>query len=92
MLRAIDPDDREAVKWLSLFVRLAEVLDRGHAGAVRHAELSRGPGRRSVVLTLHPQGDWRLEEWGLESRRATLQKALGAELRVVAAPALRSPR
>ena len=50
------------------------------------------PGAGSVVLTLHPQGDWRLEEWGLESRRATLQKALGAELRVVAAPALRSPR
>ncbi len=40
--QTVDPADRETVRWLSLFVRLAEVLDRGHAGVVRHVSLSRG--------------------------------------------------
>ena len=34
------------------------------------------------MLTLETQGDWRLEQWGLERRRETLEKALGARLTV----------
>ena len=37
--RSVDPEDRDTVKWLSLFLRIAEVLDRGHTGAVHHAAL-----------------------------------------------------
>ncbi len=35
------------------------------------------------MLTVSSAGDWRLEEWGLESRRETLEKALRAKLTVV---------
>ena len=77
----LDPDERRIVRRLSLFVRLAEILDRGHRGAVSHAALARGAAR-DVVLTLETQGDWRLEQWGLERRRETLEKALGAQLTV----------
>jgi exopolyphosphatase/guanosine-5'-triphosphate,3'-diphosphate pyrophosphatase len=82
--QSVDPANRDTVRWLSLFLRLAEVLDRGHTGVVRHARLSRERPRRAI-LTVTPAGDWRLEQWGLESRRETLEKALGARLRVVAA-------
>jgi exopolyphosphatase/guanosine-5'-triphosphate,3'-diphosphate pyrophosphatase len=82
-LRSVDPEDRDTVRWLSLFLRMAEILDRGHDGAVGHAALSR-TGAHEVSLTLATGGDWRLEEWGLERRRATLEKALKAKLQVVA--------
>ena len=84
--RSVDPEDRDTVKWLSLFLRIAEVLDRGHTGAVRHAALARS-GAHEVALMLRTGGDWRLEEWGLERRMETLEKALKAKLRVVAAAA-----
>ncbi len=90
----LEPDQREAVRWLSLCVRLAEHLDRGHSGAVAGAAL-RVDGKGRAVLEVTPAGDWRLERWGLENRRPTFEKALGRELRlsVVGAGAeLRSPR
>ncbi len=84
VMRAVDPGDREMVRWLSLFLRLAEVLDRGHAGAVAEATLSRDAARE-VVLTVRPRGDWRLEQWGLQSRSGALRKALRADLRLAVA-------
>jgi exopolyphosphatase / guanosine-5'-triphosphate,3'-diphosphate pyrophosphatase len=90
----LEPEQREVVRWLSLFVRLAEHLDRGHTGAVGDAAL-RLDRRGRVVLEVTPAGDWRLERWGLENRRPTFEKALGRELRlsVVGGSAeLRSPR
>jgi exopolyphosphatase/guanosine-5'-triphosphate,3'-diphosphate pyrophosphatase len=82
-LQSVDARDRDTVKRLSLFLRLAEILDRSHAGAVRHASLTR-TGGREVTLTLGTRGDWRLEEWGLERRKETLEKALRSRLSVVA--------
>ncbi|MFA4965167.1 MAG: Ppx/GppA phosphatase family protein [Thermoleophilia bacterium] len=82
-LQSVDAEGRDAVKRMSLFLRLAEILDRGHAGVVRQASLSRS-GRRELTLTLHTRGDRRLEEWGLEGRREALERALHARLRVVA--------
>ena len=82
VMRAVDPADRTTVRWLSLFLRLAEVLDRGHAGAVVHAALARG-APNEMTLTLRVQRDWRLEQWGLQNRAAALRKALRADLRVI---------
>jgi len=81
--RSVEPGQRDRVRTMSLLLRLAEVLDRGHGGVVRHATLRRS-GPRDVTLALHTSGDWRLEEWGLERRRETLEKALRARLTVVA--------
>jgi exopolyphosphatase / guanosine-5'-triphosphate,3'-diphosphate pyrophosphatase len=82
VMRTVDPGDRETVRWLSLFLRLAEVLDRGHAGAVAEAALSRR-GAREVLLTVHPARDWRLEEWGLRRAASSLRKTLRRELRLL---------
>ena len=71
---------------LGAFLRLAEYLDRGHTGAVRHARLRREAG--SLLLELEPTGDWSLEEWSLERRRESLEKAFGYPIGVIAVPAV----
>jgi exopolyphosphatase/guanosine-5'-triphosphate,3'-diphosphate pyrophosphatase len=78
----LDATARERVRMLSALLRLAEYLDRGHAGAVYHATLRRD-GARALVLEVRPGSDWHLERWRLEERRETLEKALRRSLRVL---------
>jgi exopolyphosphatase/guanosine-5'-triphosphate,3'-diphosphate pyrophosphatase len=80
----LDPGSRKIVRRLGAFLRLAEYLDRGHAGAIAHARLRREAG--SLLLELQPAGDWSLEEWSLERRRDSLEKAFGYPLGVIAVP------
>ena len=82
----LDRRSRKVVRRLGAFLRLAEYLDRGHAGAIRHARLRREAG--SLILELQTAGDWSLEEWSLERRRDGLEKALGYPLGVIAVPAV----
>jgi hypothetical protein len=70
------------VRLLSALLRLAEYLDRGHAGAVAHVTL-RANGARALMLEVEPAADWHLERWRLEDRAETLEKALGRTLAVV---------
>jgi hypothetical protein len=72
------------VRRLGAFLRLAEYLDRGHARAIAHARLRREAG--SLLLELQPAGDWSLEEWSLERRRESLERAFGYPLGVIAVP------
>ena len=86
----LDRRSRKVVRRLGAFLRLAEYLDRGHAGAIAHARLRREAG--SLVLELEPAGDWSLEQWAVERRRDSLEKAFGHPLDVVAVRAARSRR
>jgi exopolyphosphatase / guanosine-5'-triphosphate,3'-diphosphate pyrophosphatase len=77
----LDRPTRKAVRLLSVLLRLAEYLDRSHTGAVAHASLhADGPG--ALALEVRPATDWHLERWRLESRRETVEKALGRTLTV----------
>jgi exopolyphosphatase / guanosine-5'-triphosphate,3'-diphosphate pyrophosphatase len=78
----LDRESRAQVRLLSALLRLAEYLDRGHAGAVRAATLH-ADGPRALVLEVEPASDWRLERWRLEDRRETLEKELRRSLRVL---------
>jgi exopolyphosphatase/guanosine-5'-triphosphate,3'-diphosphate pyrophosphatase len=80
----LDRSSRKVVRRLGAFLRLAEYLDRGHARAIAHARLRREAG--SLLLELQPAGDWSLEEWSLERRRESLEKAFGYPLGVIAVP------
>ena len=77
---------RKVVRRLGAYLRLAEYLDRGHAGAIAHARLRREAG--SLILELQPAGDWSLEEWAVERRRDSLEKAFGYPIGVIAVPLL----
>ena len=85
----LDRRSRKVVRRLGAYLRLAEYLDRGHAGAIAHARLRREA--RSLLLELQTTGDWSLEEWSLERRRSSLEKALGHPLGVIAVPLVDEP-
>ncbi len=78
----LDRRSRKVVRRLGAFLRLAEYLDRGHTGAIVHARLRREAS--SLLLEIEPVGDWSLEEWAVERRRDSLEKALGYPLGVIA--------
>ena len=67
---------------LGVLLRIAELLDRGHVGAVREARLVRSGGD-AVRLEIVPAGDCRLEQWGVESHRPALEKAFARTLEIV---------
>ncbi|HMK92104.1 MAG TPA: Ppx/GppA family phosphatase, partial [Thermoleophilia bacterium] len=77
----LDRRARKVVRRLGALLRLAEYLDRGHAGVIRHARLRREAG--SLLLELEPVGDWSLEEWSLERRRESLERAFGYPLGLI---------
>ena len=77
----LDRTTRKAVRLLSVLLRLAEYMDRGHSEAVAHAALhADGPG--ALVLEVRPAKDWHLERWRLENRREAVEKGLGRSLTV----------
>ncbi len=77
----LDEPDRKTVGTLANLLRLAERLDRSHGAVVRHARLV-ADGRRALTLKLVTNGPAQLELWGLENRRASIEKALGRRLDV----------
>ncbi len=74
--------DRATVRTLANLLRLAERLDRSHSAVVRHARLE-ADGRRALALHLVTKGPAELELWGLENRRASMEKAMGRRLSFV---------
>ena len=59
----LSPTQRSVVNWLAPLLRLAEALDREHAGKVRHVHVT--IGKKKLTLRLRGQGDLLLERWAL---------------------------
>ena len=76
---ALDRDDRNRVKLLSLILRLVESLDRSHQNVVKHAYFRPSPDKE-LHLTMCIDGDAQLELWGLRSREKAVRKTLGRHL------------
>ena len=83
----LEAADRKAVRTLSTLLCLAERLDRSHGGLVHEARLDAGGRRRDLVLRLAVNGPAQLELWGLEKRRAPLERALQRQLTIVVSTA-----
>lgn len=77
----LDPVVQDQIRILSLFLRMAEHLDRTHAGRIRDARLSRDINGQ-ILLHLEARGDCMLEVWGVRSESQTLRKVFGAGLEV----------
>lgn len=78
---ALDGPSRKTVRHLSLFLRLAESLDRSHAAAVRSVDLALADDG-TVRLLLDCRQDCRLELWQLEEHRAGFKALLKRPFRV----------
>jgi len=79
---------RRAVRILAGLMRIGDALDRGHKQAVRALSVSqRGSSLRIQVAGA---GDMELELWGARRRVDLLEKVLGLEIVLRAAPRLRA--
>jgi exopolyphosphatase/guanosine-5'-triphosphate,3'-diphosphate pyrophosphatase len=76
---ALDKEERNLVKFLSLIVRLVESLDRSHQNLVKHACI-RPSSPKELRLQICVSGDAQLELWGLRSREKAVRKTLGRHL------------
>lgn len=83
-LRALPPPQRRLVAPLAMMLRLAEGLDRTHAGRVTDARFARAPDG-ALLLHVDAAGDWTLERWALDSQLDAFARVLGARPVVVAA-------
>lgn len=76
---ALDARLQAVVRVLSVFLRLAKHLDRGHAGLVQHATLVRLTPKQ-VALHIHTAHDGQMEVWGLDKRADVFRKVFGCDL------------
>jgi exopolyphosphatase/guanosine-5'-triphosphate,3'-diphosphate pyrophosphatase len=79
----LDPTRREQALWLLSLLRLADGLDRGHAGSVDDVVVEITDER--VRLLLASAVDVDLEVWGVRRKRQLLERLAGRAVDVVAA-------
>src|SRR5262249_47229774 len=76
---ALDTSAQHRVRLLSVFLRLAESLDRGHAGLVQHAFLC-AAGAHGVALHIETPHDCQVEVWGVQKHLHAFEKVFGQPL------------
>jgi exopolyphosphatase/guanosine-5'-triphosphate,3'-diphosphate pyrophosphatase len=82
---ALDTRAQDIVRVLSVFLRLAKHLDRGHTGLVQQAWLCPINAGR-VALHIHAAHDCQVEVWGIQKRAEAFEKVFGRELVVKVNP------
>ncbi len=75
----LPPRDRDALRVLSSFIRLAESLDRSHTALIRQVRFASAEKDR-VQLRVTARGDCRMEVWSVEAGREEFRKIFGREL------------
>lgn len=92
-LRTTDLDERSKriIVILSVFLRLAEKLDRSHCGLVRKAEF-RNIEEDRLLLTLSSDTDCSMEEWSIVQNGPAFYAAFGKKLTYTAKNHERPPK
>ncbi len=80
-LKGLSKRERGVVERLSVFLRIAESLDRSRSAAVTHAAL-RAEGEKKLFLELKAVRDCHLEVWSAEGHAEAVKQAFGRKLRV----------
>lgn len=78
---SLSEDAQEKVRVLSMLLRLAENLDRSHAGIIQHARLAAG-GKKTACLVVSAEQDCTLELWGINTHIETFRKVFGRKLEI----------
>jgi exopolyphosphatase/guanosine-5'-triphosphate,3'-diphosphate pyrophosphatase len=82
---ALDNHGQKIVRVLSTLLRLAESLDRSHAGLVRHARLT-GNSSGPLRLLIECSGECQLELWGVNGHQAAFKSVFGRIFEVESVP------
>jgi len=80
-LEGLSKRERGVVERLSVFLRIAESLDRSRSAAVAHAGW-RAEGEKRLFLELKAVRDCHLEVWSAEGHAEAVKQAFGRKLRV----------
>jgi exopolyphosphatase/guanosine-5'-triphosphate,3'-diphosphate pyrophosphatase len=81
---ALDRRSGEIVRVLSMFLRLAESLDRTHTNAIERIGLA--VEGDTAVLEMYPRKDCQLEEWNVPQHAEDFHKTFGKKLVIVKRP------
>ena len=79
---AIDKRSQDVVRVLCVLLRIAESLDRAHAGIVHHARL-RAESKKTVVLELEAAAECELEIWAMEVHLRAFERSFGYALEIL---------
>jgi exopolyphosphatase / guanosine-5'-triphosphate,3'-diphosphate pyrophosphatase len=82
---AMEETGRETVKGQFIFLRIAESLDRSHAGLVESARFLNGK-KGGIVLEVFSSKDCQLELWGIEKHCEAFEKFYGKPLTIAHVP------
>lgn len=84
-IRALPPEDRDAVRKASLLLRLARALNLGRGRGLRTTRVGMRKGRVSLGLVARPHTSIDLELWAVEKERSYFREVFGRELSAAAA-------
>jgi exopolyphosphatase/guanosine-5'-triphosphate,3'-diphosphate pyrophosphatase len=87
---ALDKRAQKIVLVLCVLLRLAESLDRSHAGLVQQACLN-VKGNSQAVLTMYSTADCQIEIWAVEKHREAFRKVFGRSLEITVLPPALAP-
>ncbi|MBN2298593.1 MAG: Ppx/GppA family phosphatase, partial [Deltaproteobacteria bacterium] len=76
---SLDEKSRNIVRVHAIFLRIAESLDRSHAGLVESACFM-GCDNGNVVLEIQSPNDCQLEFWGVQNHRDAFEQVFGKKL------------
>ena len=79
---ALDAPAQRLVRKLSVFLRLAEGLDRSHLGLVRDIEVSYSRLPERLALTLVSDADPQLEVWYMKNESSVFEEVFGIPLEI----------
>lgn len=80
-LEELDEASQRTVVGLSVFLRIAESLDRSHCALIDHARFVNATDDEAT-LEISARGDCQLELWGAESQNKGFKKAYDRELNI----------
>ncbi|MGH9154736.1 MAG: HD domain-containing protein [Acidimicrobiales bacterium] len=83
---ALEPERREEVRALLALLRLADGLDRGHAGAVQSLEVELGA--ESVRIHVRADDDTDLDLWGGRRKRRLFEQVFDRRVEIDQRPAI----
>lgn len=78
-MATLDAHSQETVRNLSVLLRMAEALDRSHAGIVQKVEF-KNMTRKSVSLEIDADHECHLEVWGLHNEEKAFKKTFNRKL------------
>ncbi|MEW6366333.1 MAG: Ppx/GppA phosphatase family protein [Acidobacteriota bacterium] len=82
-LRGLRRQDRDTIRKLSAIIRIADALDRDHAGTVTPAAVSIEDG--TIVIRVKARGEISLEQWAIRRKQDLFEEAFGYRVSLVEA-------